>query len=175
MSADEIAAFLAGHVEELTEDWQDCSIGLPSAPEFDFWNFRHVIKEEGWRLRRAGLDPHDPLAMPTIEADLSNAMACYQKQGRIPPLYLYADPRQKAFQVQLALPVRDWQAFVPTLWDGSYLIPLTILARHVFEGNRRQVSTVLAQMPMPTEQAESARTELLDALSVGEEGQAVSS
>ena len=172
MSADEIAAFLAGHVEELAGDWKNWSIGLQNATEFDFWNFRHVLKEEGWRLRRAGLDPHDPLAMPTIEADLSNAMAVYQRQGRIPPFHLYADQRQKALKVQTALPVRGGQAFAPTLWDGSYSIPLTILARRVFEGNRQQVADVLSQMPMCNADAESARTVLLDALRVGEEGQA---
>ncbi len=174
MTAAEIELFLGGHVEELALEWQKWSIGLQRqcAEDFDLWNFTHVLSEDGWRLRRAGLDPHDPMAVPTIEADLHDAMVCYQKQGRIPPLHLYADPRQKVFFVQTAIPVRGGQAFAPTLWDGTYLIPLTILERAVFERNRQQVSEALAQMPMCTEQAESARAELLDALSVYEEGQA---
>ncbi len=174
MTAEEIEMFLNGHIEELALEWQNWSIGLQRqcAENLDLWNFTHVLSEDGWRLRRAGLDPHDPTAMTMIETDLHNAMTDYQKVGRIPPLHLYADPRQKVFLVQTAIPVRGGQAFVPTLWDGSYLIPLTILERRAFEGNRQRVSVVLAQMPMCTEEAESARTVLLDALLVGEEGQA---
>lgn len=175
MTDDEIKKMLDGHVEELVSDWQNWSIGLQSAREFDFWNFRHVLKENGWRLRRAGLDPHDPMAVPTIEADLHTAMERYKIHGRIPPIHLYADQRQKAFQVQTALPVRGGQAYAPTLWDGHYLVPVTILTRRVFEGNRQQVVDVLSQMPMCNADAESARTVLLDALRVGEEGQAISS
>ncbi len=172
MKNNEIQMFLDGHVEELASDWQNWSIGLQSAREFDFWNFRHVLKEKGWRLRRAGLDPHDPMAVPTIEADLHTAIEYYHTQGRLPPLHLYADPDLSAFLLQTALPVRGGQAFAPTIWDGSFLIPVTILTRRVFEGNRQQVADVLSQMPICNADVESARTVLLDALRVGEEGQA---
>lgn len=173
MTDDELRLLIEGRVEELATDWRALSAGLRQAVDFDWWNFRHVLAEKAWRLRRAGLDPHDPMAMPKLESEMERVFAGLHTQGRVPPLHLYADPKLKVLLVQTALPVFDGLAFSPAFWDGNYLVPTTILTRFHFETNRRQISAVLAQMQEPTEQLEAARTELLAALSAGEEGQEI--
>jgi hypothetical protein len=174
MTDDGLRLLIEGRIEDLATEWQGLSTGLQTAVDFDMWNFRHVLAEQGWRLRRAGLDPHDPTAMATLEAEMARTLVGLQRQGRVPPLHLYAGPKATdALQVQTALPVFGGMAFIPAFWDGHYIVPTTVLERFHFENNRAQISALLSQMRLDAAELESARDVLLKALSVGEEGQEI--